>query len=139
MYSPSNMRWLTMDPLCEKYYSISPYAYCKGDPVNRIDPDGCVDWKVVGKGALGVAAGVGEAAGGFGLIQASGGACAGGGVLLFVDGISTAGMGMAKIVEATSGSATETATSDAQNNTEITTLSTEKLPLYDPQNTMLYK
>ena len=43
MYSPSNMRWLTMDPLCEKYYSISPYAYCAGDPVNRIDPDGMAE------------------------------------------------------------------------------------------------
>ena len=40
MYSPSNMRWLTMDPLCEKYYSISPYAYCAGVPVNLVDPDG---------------------------------------------------------------------------------------------------
>jgi len=27
----------TVDPLAEKYYSISPYAYCGGDPVNRID------------------------------------------------------------------------------------------------------
>jgi len=32
-----------MDPLCEKYYSISPYAYCAGNPANRIDPDG-MDW-----------------------------------------------------------------------------------------------
>ena len=30
----------TMDPLCEKYYHISPYAYCGGNPVNRVDPDG---------------------------------------------------------------------------------------------------
>ena len=29
-----------MDPLCEQYYHISPYAYCAGDPVNMIDPDG---------------------------------------------------------------------------------------------------
>ena len=27
-------------PLSEKYYGISPYAYCAGDPVNRVDPDG---------------------------------------------------------------------------------------------------
>jgi len=40
MYSPSNMRWMTMDPLCEKYYHISPYAYCAGNPVNLVDPDG---------------------------------------------------------------------------------------------------
>jgi len=29
-----------VDPLAEKRYSISPYAYCAGNPVNRIDPDG---------------------------------------------------------------------------------------------------
>ena len=29
-----------MDPLAEKYYHISPYAYCAGDPVNLVDPDG---------------------------------------------------------------------------------------------------
>jgi hypothetical protein len=29
-----------MDPLAEKYYSISPYAYCANNPVNAIDPDG---------------------------------------------------------------------------------------------------
>ena len=40
MYSPSNARWTTMDPLCEKYYHISPYAYCAGNPVNLVDPDG---------------------------------------------------------------------------------------------------
>ena len=40
MYSPSNMRWMTMDPLAEKYYHISPYAYCAGNPVNLVDPDG---------------------------------------------------------------------------------------------------
>ena len=33
-------RWHVIDPLCEKYYDISPYAYCAGDPVNAIDPDG---------------------------------------------------------------------------------------------------
>ena len=40
MYSASDARWTTMDPLCEKYYTISPYAYCAGNPVNLVDPDG---------------------------------------------------------------------------------------------------
>jgi GH24 family phage-related lysozyme (muramidase) len=31
---------LGVDPLAEKYYSVSPYAYCLGNPVNLIDPDG---------------------------------------------------------------------------------------------------
>jgi len=33
-----------MDPLVEKYYLISPYAYCHNNPVNRIDPDGMADY-----------------------------------------------------------------------------------------------
>jgi RHS repeat-associated protein len=30
----------TADPLSEKYYSISPYAYCAGNPVNAMDLNG---------------------------------------------------------------------------------------------------
>lgn len=49
MYDPSLGRWLTPDPLAEKYYGISPYAYCNNSPVNLIDPDGAYivekDWK----------------------------------------------------------------------------------------------
>jgi len=28
------------DPLGEKYYGVNPYAYCNGDPVNYVDPEG---------------------------------------------------------------------------------------------------
>jgi len=33
-------RFTTIDPLAEKYPNISPYAYCNGNPVNFVDPDG---------------------------------------------------------------------------------------------------
>ncbi|GEM_PF-7075846 len=33
-------RWTTMDPMAEKYFPITPYAYCAGDPVNLVDPEG---------------------------------------------------------------------------------------------------
>lgn len=33
-------RFITPDPLAGDYYSISPYAYCAGNPVKFIDPDG---------------------------------------------------------------------------------------------------
>lgn len=39
-YSPSLSRWLAPDPLSEKYYDISPYAYCDGNPVMLVDEDG---------------------------------------------------------------------------------------------------
>ena len=32
--------WTSIDPLAEKYYNLSPYNYCGGNPVNLIDPDG---------------------------------------------------------------------------------------------------
>ena len=32
--------WLSVDPLADKYPSISPYAYCAGNPVRLVDPDG---------------------------------------------------------------------------------------------------
>ena len=32
--------WPTMDPLCEKYYSISPYVYCLDNPIKWIDKKG---------------------------------------------------------------------------------------------------
>ena len=38
--APVFHRFTTMDPLAEKYYSISPYAYCAGNPVNLMDKDG---------------------------------------------------------------------------------------------------
>jgi RHS repeat-associated protein len=45
LYSPRTAAWLSPDPLAEKYYGISPYAYCRNNPTNFIDPDGR---KVVG-------------------------------------------------------------------------------------------
>lgn len=30
----------SVDPLCEKYYAISPYVYCEDNPINSTDPDG---------------------------------------------------------------------------------------------------
>ena len=32
--------WTSVDPLAEKYYNVSPYAYCNNNPVMFIDPDG---------------------------------------------------------------------------------------------------
>jgi len=42
-YDATIGQFTSMDPLCEKYYHISPYAYCAGNPINATDPDGR-DW-----------------------------------------------------------------------------------------------
>jgi RHS repeat-associated protein len=39
-YDPVYGRFASIDPLCEKYPHLSPYAYCGNDPVNFVDPDG---------------------------------------------------------------------------------------------------
>ena len=39
-YDPALGRWHTMDPMCEKYYSVSPYTYCVNNPMKYIDPNG---------------------------------------------------------------------------------------------------
>ena len=33
--------WLSVDPMMDKYPSISPYAYCAWNPIMLVDPDGC--------------------------------------------------------------------------------------------------
>ncbi len=44
MYDPALARWMAPDPLAEKYYGVSPYAYCHDNPINAIDPDGRDDF-----------------------------------------------------------------------------------------------
>ena len=46
-YTTTLPRWLTMDPLAEKYYGVSPYVYCAGNPVVLVDPNGMEGMKTV--------------------------------------------------------------------------------------------
>ena len=39
--------WTSIDPLAEKYYNVTPYSYCAGDPVNRFDPDGKKSYLII--------------------------------------------------------------------------------------------
>ena len=51
-YLPAIPRWNSMDPLAEKYYSISPYVYCAGNPVNLVDRDGKDVWEIDSDGII---------------------------------------------------------------------------------------
>ncbi len=43
---------MSIDPLCEKYYWISPYAYCLNNPIKFVDPNGEDIWEINGKGRI---------------------------------------------------------------------------------------
>ena len=45
-YDPFTAGWTTIDPMAEKYGSMSPYGYCAGNPVNIVDPDGNDNYQV---------------------------------------------------------------------------------------------
>lgn len=46
---PAATAAMSIDPLCEKYYWISPYVYCMNNPLRYVDPDGR-DGMVTGRG-----------------------------------------------------------------------------------------
>lgn len=50
--------WLSVDPMADKYPSISPYAYCAWNPVKLVDPDGKEIWINNGDGKLKYTAGM---------------------------------------------------------------------------------
>lgn len=39
---PATIRFTSVDPLAEKYYSVSPYAYVGNNPIRRTDPSGMI-------------------------------------------------------------------------------------------------
>ena len=43
-HDPILARWDRIDPHCEKYYNVSPYAYCHNNPVMLVDPNGMDDY-----------------------------------------------------------------------------------------------
>ena len=60
-HDPILARWDRIDPLCEKYYNVSPYNYCLNNPVKFIDPNGKATYVIdngngtyttIGKGVL---------------------------------------------------------------------------------------
>ena len=44
--------WLSVDPLADKYPTLSPYNYCAWNPVKLVDPDGRDVWKVTEDGSV---------------------------------------------------------------------------------------
>ena len=43
-YSSDLSVWLSVDPMSDKYPSLSPYTYCANNPVKLVDPNGAEVW-----------------------------------------------------------------------------------------------
>ena len=56
-YDPQTALWFGTDPLAHINPQVSPYVYCKSNPVCRIDLDGRADWQAVYDGSLSVVGG----------------------------------------------------------------------------------
>lgn len=94
-YDPKTSVFMGVDPLADKYPSLSPFAYCANNPIKLIDPDGQGPWDIVaGVGLIG--GGVAQMAGGVSLIATGVGAPLG--VGLIMSGSSSIGFGVATIV-----------------------------------------
>ena len=95
-FSPSFHRFTSMDPLAEKYYGISPYAYCKDNPVNLVDPNGLIDKEWLKKGGTTLGAGlVATIGGGLAVLSEAGVAP---GAYALSTGISAIGLGVGMII-----------------------------------------
>ena len=44
--------WTSLDPLAWKYPAITPYAYCAGNPMNIMDPEGRDIWTINSNGEI---------------------------------------------------------------------------------------
>lgn len=90
-YSSMFSHWLSVDPLSDEQSHITPYAYCKWSPINRLDPNGMIDYDMVKMGLSTMAIGGGTAVGGAAISATGVGSPIG--ALLIVDGIAGVGIG----------------------------------------------
>ena len=51
-YSSDLSIWLSVDPMADKYPSLSPYTYCANNPVRCVDPNGEDIWELDENGTL---------------------------------------------------------------------------------------
>ncbi|OPX99522.1 MAG: tRNA(Glu)-specific nuclease WapA precursor [Syntrophorhabdus sp. PtaB.Bin027] len=57
-YDPEIGRWMSVDPLGEIDFSMSPYNYCHDNPLTGIDLHGCADISLIIKGSINTLSGV---------------------------------------------------------------------------------
>lgn len=99
MYDAAVGRWHVVDPLSERYYHFSMYAYVLNNPIRRIDIYGLTDWDGVLKGtAVAVGGLLGTVGGIAACLTPTGVGQVGGGALISLS-IPSMGLGTAMIIQ----------------------------------------
>ena len=58
LHDPRTGRWLGVDPMAEKYYSLSMFGYCAGNPIKNTDYNGADIWDKIAGVFIGVTSNV---------------------------------------------------------------------------------
>jgi len=91
-------RWHVPDPMFDKHYDWSPYAYVLNNPLGNIDLYGFTDWKAIWQGSAMVVGGLASTIGGVAAALTPTGVGQIGGAFLISTGVPTMGVGIGKIV-----------------------------------------
>lgn len=83
-YDAALGRWYVIDPMHDRHYNYSPYAYVLNNPLLNIDLYGYTDWPTVLKGSATFVGGLGATVGGAVLVTA---------------GVPAMGLGIGQIVD----------------------------------------
>jgi RHS repeat-associated protein len=96
-YEPTIARWNVIDPMFNRHYDWSPYAYVLNNPLGNIDLYGLTDWKAIWKGSAMVIGGLASTIGGVAAASTPTGVGQVTGTFLVTTGVPTMGVGIGMI------------------------------------------
>jgi RHS repeat-associated protein len=97
-YDPGLGRWHVIDPMTEKYYNLTPYAYVLNNPISKMDIYGLTDWDAVKQGSIAIIGGLLSTVGGISATLTPTGVGQIAGAILIPTGIATMGGGTVKVI-----------------------------------------
>ncbi|NOX85094.1 MAG: hypothetical protein GXO86_03865 [Chlorobi bacterium] len=90
-------RWFVVDPMVERYFDWTPFAYVLNNPIVNIDLYGFTDWKAIMKGSAMVIGGLASVIGGIAAASTPTGVGQYAGGTAIVTGVPTMGIGIGMI------------------------------------------
>ncbi|NPD44852.1 RHS repeat domain-containing protein [Lentimicrobium sp. S6] len=96
-YDPQIARWHVIDPMYDRHYDWTPYAYVLNNPIINIDLYGFTDWKAIMKGSAMVVGGLTSVIGGVAMASTPTGVGQYAGGAAIVTGVPTMGVGIGMI------------------------------------------